>query len=158
MTDVCSKCGGTGKITYTVPPSGRSVDLGDGVVMEDMGGHSTRACPCVRDLPPIAGHARWWELETLYRTVVDAFIYDISIDVTAECEVPRDERGRRVFRTAENAYYPPLVEMLVEDQNVTMHSETARELGLALIAAADACDCRDALAVVTQPGPLMLTA
>ena len=51
------------------------------------GGHPDGCGPC--------GKATWWELESIPRAVIAAFIYDKSIDVNAECEVPRDESGRR---------------------------------------------------------------
>jgi hypothetical protein len=118
------------------------VDIGDGVVVRDMGGTGTRACSCVRDLPPIEGHASWWETETIYSEVVAVPIGDEYIEVKADGEVPRDDQGRRVQRTPENAYYPALV--AIEGPGcMTLHGEDARKFATALIAAADACDARD---------------
>lgn len=140
----CDKCGGTGKTRYTILPSNPDpVDIGDGIVVQDMGGVGTRACVCVRDLPAIDGKAKWWETESIYSKVVVVPIGDEAVEVSADCEVPRADDGRRVHRTWENAYYPPLVEMQAPE-HVTLHSDTARELAAALVAAADACDARDA--------------
>lgn len=144
----CEKCGGTGKLRYDIAPSGEARRVGD-VIIEDRGGSGTRACPCVRDLPAVDGHAKWWESETIHSAVVDVPIFQECVEIEATCEVPRAENGQRVHRTAENAYYPPLVEVQTPEK-LTLHSDTARELATALIAAADACDRADALADATR--------
>lgn len=152
----CEKCGGAGKVRYSIASSG-SRDLGDGVTITDMGGTGTRACSCVRDLPAIDGKATWWETETIYSEVVVVPIGNEAVEITADCEVPRDENGRRVHRTAQNAYYPPLIRLEMECA-ATLHSDTAREIAAALVAAADACDKADELVVATMereaPDPL----
>jgi hypothetical protein len=147
----CDRCGGTGKRRLTRPPSGESWRIGD-VVVEDGGGSSTAACDCVRDLPAIDGMATWWESETIHHVVVPVPIFDDAVEITAECEVPRRADGQRVHRTAENAYYPPLI-TVESPERITLDSEDARALAAALAAAADACDRADALAAETNGRP-----
>lgn len=144
----CEKCGGSGKLRYSIAASPGSIDLGDGMTMVDMGGIGTRACECVRDLPAVEGKSTWWESEAIYSEVVAVPIGDEEVGVTADCEVPRDEHGRRMLRTARNAYYPPLIRLEMECA-ATLHADTAREIADALYAAAVACDAADALAVAT---------
>lgn len=147
-TSVCAECGGTGKIGYRTL-GGDVVNLGNGVVMEELGGWSTRPCACVKDLPAADGKASWWTSETVYAETVAIPIGNEAVEITADCEVPRAENGRRVHRTAENAYYPPLVDVVTDRDKLTLHSDTAREIAAALIAAADACDEADELACQT---------
>jgi hypothetical protein len=68
------------------------------------------------------------------------------IEVDADCEIPRGPDGRRYHRTAENAYYPPLINLAFPAPSVTLHADSAREFAKALNAAADACDKADELA------------
>lgn len=139
----CERCGGSGKVRYSILPSRPdAVDLGGGVSVKDMGGSGTRACVCVRDLPPTAGHASWWETETIWSDVVPVPIGDGCVEITADGEVPRREDGRRVHRTQENAYYPALIRVSVAG-DMTLHPEDARALAAALIVAAQACEERD---------------
>lgn len=145
----CESCNGTGRQIYRMIGDALPVDMGDGTTMQYMGGSGTRACKCVRDLPAIDGHATWWESETIYREVVGVPIGDECVEITADCEIPRGDDGRRYHRTAENAYYPPLIKLDME-RSATLHSDTAREIAAALIAAADACDKADELAVQTR--------
>lgn len=141
---VCEKCGGTGKLRYDIAPTPGTIDLGDGMTMVDMGGSGTAACECVRDLPACDGTATWWDLESIFSESVPVPIGDDSIEVRADCEIPRAANGRRVHRTPENAYYPPLVEVELLGSTVTFHAVDARVLAAALVKAADACDERDA--------------
>jgi hypothetical protein len=145
QSDSCKECGGKGKISYRTPADLEPVDMGNGTTIQSMGGWSTRACSCVKDLPALDGVATWWDMESIYSEVVGVPIGAACIEVDADCEVPRDESGRRLHRTMENAYYPPLIRMVVPG-DVTLHSDSARELAAALIAAADACDKADSLA------------
>lgn len=138
------ECGGTGKVAYKIPAAPGEINLGDGMVMVDMGGSGTRACECVRDLPAIDGKATWWESELVFSEVVPVPIGDESIELLVDGEVPRDEHGRRVHRTAHNAYYPTLVRMEALPASVTLFGDDARELAAALLRAADACDAADA--------------
>lgn len=146
----CERCGGTGKVSYRTLGSLDPTPIGDGMTIQDMGGSGTRACACVRDLPAIDGEATWWETEAVYSEVVGVPIGDECIEITADVEVPRMENGQRVHRTAANAYYPPLIDVEVAAPKTTLHSDTARELAAALIAAADACDKADELAMATR--------
>lgn len=141
----CDKCEGAGKRRYSILPSHPDpVNVGDGTIVQDMGGSGTRACECVRDLAPVDGSAAWWESESLHSEVIGIPIGDECIEIEADGEVPRGEDGRRVHRTLENAYYPALVRMTVAVSATTMHGDTARDLAAALLRAADACDRADA--------------
>jgi hypothetical protein len=63
----------------------------------------------VRDLPPIEGHATWWESETVFSEVfTDTITPDNAVEVTVDTEVPRDENGRRVVMRG-NRYYPTMI-------------------------------------------------
>jgi hypothetical protein len=148
----CEKCGGTGKIRYRTPGDLEPTQFTEDTTIQNVGGWSTRACSCVRDLPAIDGEATWWELETVHHAVVPVPIFDEAVEINAEVEVPRGDDGRRYHRTAENAYYPPLI-TVESPARITLHSETAREIATALIAAADACDKADELAAATMPPP-----
>ena len=143
----CERCGGTGVQKYRTLGDVEPRDIGDGMTVQDMGGWGTRACACVRDLPPILDEPSWWEIETLHSEVVGVPIGCEAVEVTADCEVPRRADGRRVHRTAGNAYYPPLI-VVEAPARMTLHSDTAREVAAALIAAADACDAADFRAMV----------
>lgn len=145
-TQSCSRCGGSGKIQYSIPGDLEPTPLGDGTTIQRMDGHGTRACECVRDLPATDGHATWWETESIFSEVIDVPIGCECIEVDADCEIPRGPDGRRYHRTAENAYYPPLVNLTFPCPSVTLHADTAREFAKALIAAADACDKADEMA------------
>jgi hypothetical protein len=146
----CDRCGDTGKISYRTLGDVEAKPFGEGTTIQNMGGWSTRACNCVRDLPATDGVATWWELETIYSEVVGVPIFNEAVEITADCEVPRGDDGRRYHRTAENAYYPPLISV-ESPEKITLHAETARELAAALIAAADACDKTDEMAEATRP-------
>lgn len=148
----CPKCGGKGKISYRTPGDLEPTPLGDGTTIQSMGGWGTRACECVRDLPATDGKATWWETETIYSDVVSFPIFSECVEIHAICEVPRGDDGRRYHRTAENAYYPALIDAVWPGgEKSTLHADTARELAAVLIAAADACDKADELAVATMP-------
>jgi hypothetical protein len=106
----CSKCGDTGKVMYRTLGDIEPRPIGGGYTIQDMGGSGTRACSCVRDLPPIEGHATWWESERVFTEVFTDTItpVDGAIEVTVDTEVPRDENGRRVVMRG-NRYYPTMV-------------------------------------------------
>lgn len=138
----CERCGGTGKLRYTIPADPTPIHVGDGVTITQGQGSGTRACPCVRDLPPVEGDATWWESETVYSAVMAECIYpDDCFEVSASAEVPRNEDGRRVVRRG-NRYYPTLIEF-AGPTHTTLHAYAARQLGEQLIAAADAADAID---------------
>lgn len=139
---VCEKCGGAGKLRYAMAATGDS-NIG-GVIIRDLGGTATRACSCVRDLPAIDGKATWWEEERLFSGAVPVPIGDTAIEVTVDGEVPRNEGGRRMLRTAENAYYPTCTRLEVPGPSVTLFGDDARALAAVLVRAADACDKTDA--------------
>lgn len=147
-SDVCEKCGGTGILAYRIAGTVDKIDLGNGTTIQDMGGHGSRPCPCVADLPAIDGTATWWSSESIYSTVVMVPIGNECCEISADCEIPLNDAGRRLHRTGENAYYPPLVKVLGL-ADATLHSDTAREIAAALLAAADACDKADQLAEAT---------
>lgn len=133
-TETCERCSGKGTVTYDIPGDGASA----------MGGFGTRPCVCVKDLPAVHGKATWWDWETLYSTGVPVLMpASEAIGITAGCEVPRRDDGRRVHRIARNVWYPALIDMYVGKEKVMLDSERARKLGAALIEAADACDKAD---------------
>lgn len=148
-TKTCDKCGDTGVVRYTTLGDAEPHDMGDGTMIQDMGGSGSRACSCVRDLPAIDGKATWWESEPIHSVVVGIPIGNECCEIVADCEIPRNDQGRRLHRTADNAYYPPLVNVDGLG-HATLHSDTARELAAALVAAADACDKADELAIATR--------
>lgn len=143
----CEKCD-NGKITYRTLGDALPTELGDGTTIQMGDGFGTRPCECVRDLPPVDGEASWWDDESIYSKVVPVPIHNEAVEVGASCEIPLREDGRRVHRTADNAYYPPLIDVQAP-KSMTLHAETARELAAALNAAADACDKADKLAMDT---------
>lgn len=138
----CERCNGTGRQTYRRIGDAMATDIGGGVSVQSLGGHGTRACQCVRDLPAIHGEATWWETESIYSEIVDVPIGCECIEVAADCEVPRRDDGRRLHRAPHNAWYPPLV-TVESPASVTLHAQDARKLADALTAAADACEARD---------------
>ena len=140
----CKICNGTGKVVHHEPPSSDVRDIGNGMTMQCMGGMFTRACACVRDLPPIDGAATWWDMEPVFGGVVAVPVGGEAIEVSVRVEVPRNDAGRRLHRTAENFYYPTLIEM-EGPETVTFFPATARELSRVLLAAADACEKADTL-------------
>ena len=148
MATDCAKCGGTGKIRYGTIGDALPIDLGNGTTIQAMGGFGTRACECVRDLPAIDGDACWWETEDIYSTHITEGVVMGSecIYVSADCEVPRNDLGRRVHRTARNAYYPPMVRVEVDGGSVTMRVDGAEKLIEALTAAVQLCGNAEALA------------
>ena len=141
----CGICNGSGEVQYRTIGDALPTDLGNGVTIQSRGGTSTRACSCVRDLPATDGTATWWDSETLYTQIVMAPIFNECFEVAATGEVPRNEHGRRVHRTRENAHWPSLIH-LDAPASSTLHPVDARKLAAALSEAADACDRADALA------------
>lgn len=137
----CQKCGGDGKIVYRTIGDAMPTDLGNGVAVQNTGGFSTRACSCVRDLPPIEGKATWWESETAWSVVFTDTIISDAAEITVDAEVPRDENGRRVVMRG-NRYYPTWVELQAPPR-MLMHPDAARAFALKLLAAAEACDAVD---------------
>lgn len=136
----CPHCNGTGKIHYEEPPQTRQLHDGGRV---EIGGSLTRPCQCVASLPAIHGRATWWDLECVYSASVDAVTS--TFYVAARREVPRNEQGRRVHRTTENACYRTLID-LEGPEAATLTPEDARELAAKLLEAADACERADELA------------
>lgn len=137
----CRRCGDTGKVGYRTLGEVEPRDMGTFTV-QDMGGWGTRACECVRDLPPVDGRATWWESETLYSKVVDVPIGCECIELRVDGEVPRMADGRRAHRTGDNVYYPTLIS-LEPPGKVELFPEDARKLAEALIEAADICEQAD---------------
>ena len=148
----CGKCGGSGTLTYRTLGDALPTPMGNGTTVQAMGGFGTRPCECVRDLPAIDGEATWWGSETIFSEVVQVPIFNEAAEVNAECEIPYRGDGRRVHRTAANAYYPPLINVDTP-RSMTFHAEDARKFADALRAAADACDKADALATATEDSP-----
>lgn len=148
------KCGckGTGKIGYVIPGDPEPRPIGGGCTVQIGDGYGTRACECVRDLPAIYDRATWWEWESVYSAEVSVPVHDDSISIRVGCEVPRKEDGRRCHRTADNCYYPALIDLEVSCEQLTLFPDTARELAAALIAAADACEKAD-VPIEDQPCP-----
>jgi hypothetical protein len=145
----CEACGGKGTIAYRVEGDFEPTPVGNGVSAQNMGGWSTRPCKCVKDLPATDGSAKWWDSETIYSTAIPVPVGDTAIEVSADCEVPRAENGRRLHRTADNAFYPPLITLETDRPSLTLFAEDARALAAVLVAAADACDRADKLAMDT---------
>lgn len=135
-TVVCERCNDTGCVTYSeIHLDAEGNDVG--------GSHGTRACICVRDLPPIEGTATWWESEVVWQNVWNDSIYpDSVVEMTVSAEVPRNDGGRRVQMIG-NRYYPTMVEVDLPDR-LLMHPDMARSLALKLMAAAVACEEIDA--------------
>lgn len=131
----CERCGGTGKLRY-------DEDHLDG--RGEVVGHTigTRACPCVRDLPPIEDVATWWESEVVWQKVWNDSIHpDSVVEITVSAEVPRNGDGRRTVMRG-NRYYPTMVEVDLPER-LLMHPFQAREFALKLMAAAGAADAID---------------
>lgn len=139
----CWKCGDSGKLSYTeehLPQRIGTAEDGDAIVMEGTT-HGTRACPCVKDLPPIEDDATWWESETVHHEVfVSSFATTVlgdTVEITVTSEVPRNHAGRRCVMRG-NRYYPTM--MRVEGEAGELHGGDAREFAAALLRAADKVD------------------
>jgi hypothetical protein len=131
----CSKCGDTGKVMYRTLGDIEPRPIGGGYTIQNMGGSGTRACSCVRDLPPIEGHATWWESETVFSEVFTETIPpDNAVEVTVDAEVPRNENGRRVVMRG-NRYYPTLI--TVDGSPGMIHGYAAQQFAEILQRAAD---------------------
>lgn len=131
----CARCEGTGKI----------VDRYDHLDEKgEVVGHTstTRACKCVDDLPPVNEQAGWWTLDKLMAEHFVVPIFNDVLTVDVSTEVPRRADGRRCLRTLENCYWPTLIEV-EGPAKMTLHADTARELGELLIRAADIADKAD---------------
>jgi hypothetical protein len=138
----CGRCKDTpGKLVVNHAPSGESRDLGDGVTISDAGGFSTRACPCVRDLPPVEREATWWEAETVWSRVHAVPIRDERIEIDVSAEVPRTKDGYRAVMRG-NRYYPTLIHV-EQPESLTLLADDAIDLALALLAAAYAAKAVD---------------
>jgi hypothetical protein len=134
-TAVCARCEGTGKIRYDHD----ELDAQGEVIGHTSG---TRACICVRDLPPIDGDASWWDLEVVWQKVWAEGIYpDAVAEITVSAEVPRGEDGRRRHLRG-NRYYPTMIEIEWPDR-MLLHPFMARELALRLMSAAAAAEAID---------------
>jgi hypothetical protein len=134
----CSKCGDTGKLSYRTLGDLEPRPIGNGYTIQDMGTSGTRACSCVRDLPPTDGDATWWESETvLYEVFTDTITPDTTVEVTVDTEVPRNEAGRKVHMRG-NRYYPTMVN--VEGSPGLIHGDALRDLAAMFQRAADKVD------------------
>lgn len=136
----CEECNFTGEIGYRTPP-GDEIETINGCLIKDMGGFSTRACKCVRDLPEVDEPATWWEMETAWERVHIAGIFGDPIELSVSAEVPRTEDGRRAVMRG-NRYYPCSVDAELPS-HLSMNADDARSLALALLAAAEAADAID---------------
>lgn len=133
-------CGGTGRIEWTEPPDPPR-QSGE-MVMQFLGALGTSLCPCRKALPPREGEARWWTSERVYSATVAVPMFNESVEIRVDPEVPVSEDNFRVVRRG-NRYYPTLINVETPD-SLTLHPDTARELAQRLIAAADAADAIDA--------------
>jgi hypothetical protein len=123
------RCGGSGQIQWR--ESNRA-----------MSGLGTALCPCRKSLPVREGNAAWWTTERVYEATVDIPIFSELVSIAVNAEVPISGDNYRVQRRG-NRYYPTLVDLDVGKESLLMHGDTARRLGQALIAAADASDAVD---------------
>lgn len=131
----CPQCEGAGKLRYHED----NLDANGEVVGHTFG---TRACSCVRDLPPITGNATWWDSEVAWQGVwANSIFPDSVVEMTVSAEVPRDENGRRVTMRG-NRYYPTMVDVDLPDR-LLMHPFMVREFAAKLIEAADAAEAID---------------
>lgn len=134
----CEKCQGTGQIVHVTTSERR---LADGSTVQ-LSGHSTSLCECRAALPPRAGEARWWTLRPVYAATVDVPIFQQRVEITVDTEVPVSDDNYPLV-TRGNRYYPTLVDVVIGDEKLLMHGDTAREFAQRLIAAADAVDACD---------------
>lgn len=117
----CSKCGDTGTTTYRTLGDVEPRPFGEGYTIQDMGGFHTRACSCVRDLPPIDDEATWWESETVFNEVfTDTITPDRAVEITVSREVPRNKAGRECVMRG-NRYFPTMVD--VEGELGMLHGD-----------------------------------
>lgn len=127
-------CGGTGKIEWH-----EECHVGDVLMSSSLG---SALCPCRKALPERPGTATWWGLESVYAATVAVPVHADMVEIDVSSEVPYSEDNYRVERRG-NRYYPTLIDVELTSTSLTLHSETARELGQKLIAAADAADAID---------------
>lgn len=132
-TTVCARCEGKGTLRTHEDHLGH-----DGSVIGHTSG--TRACPCVRDLPAIDGHATWWELEVVWEKTIRVG-YDDVFEVVVTSEVPRMDDGQRVHRKG-NRYWPTMIDTHGEVGR-SHTADTLREVSAALLAAALAAESID---------------
>lgn len=127
---VCEKCHDTGAYVVThreTWPSGSEVI-----------GSSTLPCACRAALPPRPGHASWWSTESVLSLDVKIPIFDESVSIAVDAEVPMSAENFRVQRRG-NRYYPTLIH-IEAPADMTLHACTARDLARALIQAAEAAE------------------
>lgn len=134
----CERCDGTGKLTYEHEDA--PVKCPDGTIITSRTS-GTRACPCVRDLPPVVEEATWWESETVWSRVHAIPIHDDRIEVDVDAEVPRTKNGRRAVMRG-NRYYPTLIHV-EQPERLTLSADDAIEYAGALMAAAYAAKAVD---------------
>lgn len=136
------ECDGTGRIVDRIPPSDHEVDIGNGLVMRQGGGYSSRLCSCRKDLPKRDGRASWWGAsEQVFEGTVEFAMFNEYATISVGVETCISEDNYLVHRTAENAYYPPITHLEVSDTDLTwLLPDDLRKLAAMLIAAADKCD------------------
>src|SRR5690606_35050536 len=92
---------------------------------------------CARD-----GTAAWWTTESVYSATVDLPIGDTSVEIAVRAEVPMSAENYRVHRRG-NRYWPTTVRVELDDADLDLLPQTARELAQRLVDAADAADAID---------------
>jgi hypothetical protein len=133
----CAKCDDKGAYGVEEPEEKRQ--MADGSTWVFGPTYSTVLCDCRKDVPPRDGKASWWTLESVYDADVVIPIGDESVSVKVSAEVPMSDDNYRLHRFG-NRYYPTLIDVEVSHDKLTLHSDTARELAKALMAAADSAD------------------
>lgn len=127
---VCDKCNDTGAyvVTHreTMPNGG------------ELAGSSTIQCLCRAAIPPRQGRAVWWSSESVLSIDVKIPIFDESVSITVDAEVPMSKDNFRLQRRG-NRYYPTLIH-IEAPKDMTLHACTARDLARALIQAAEAAE------------------
>ena len=139
----CERCNGTGKLAYTEEHLPVHTEMGGERVVIEQTTRGTRACPCVRDLPPVEGEARWWDTEVAWERVLTIGPWGEPVEMSVDAEVPRREDGRRVVLRG-NRYFPTTVDVLFPAEAKFLSSDDVRLLAAALNEAADAADAIDA--------------
>lgn len=132
---MCQTCGGAGTVEQRFHE-----ESADGSVR--MGGLISSLCACRASLPPSGGTAAWWTTERVYSATVDLPIGDTSVEISVRAEVPISAENYRVHRRG-NRYWPTTVRVELDDADLDLLPQTARELAQRLVDAADAADAID---------------
>jgi hypothetical protein len=132
----CEKCHDEG--AYGVTEPAETFKLADGGELVSGPSYVTVLCDCRRALPPREGVAQWWTQEQVYGVDVSIPVFDEQVSIRVQAEVPVSGDNYRVQRRG-NRYYPTLIH-IEAPESMTLHSDTARSLARALIAAAEAAE------------------